>query len=171
MKIKERPEFKRKSQVLTFAPGDTVFAAVQTMSEKNYGAAVIVSADHRPIGIVTERDFMRRLLNQERDPKRTLLSEIMTTDLKLAREDDDLLDWLRQMSNDRFRHLPVVDEHGALVGIMSQGDFVSYTWPQLLDRVAEQTKATFNINPSIFTAVGTLIIFLLVAIVTIVLRK
>jgi len=171
MKIKDRPEFKRKSQVLTFSPGDTVFAAVQTMSEKNYGAAVIVSDDHKPVGIVTERDFMRRLLNQERDPKTTKLAEIMTTDLKLAREDDDLLDWLRQMSNDRFRHLPVIDEHGVLVSIMSQGDFVSYTWPQLLGRVAEQTKATFNINPSIFTAVGSLVIFMLAAIIAIILRR
>lgn len=68
-------------------------------------------------------------------------------------------------------HLPVVDEHGALVSIMSQGDFVSYTWPQLLGRVAEQTKATFNINPSIFTAVGALVVFMLVAIITIMLRK
>lgn len=152
-------------------PSDTVFTAVQVMSDKNYGAAVIVSPDQKPIGIVTERDFMRRLLNQERDPKTTTLAEIMTTDLKLAREDDDLLDWLRQMSNDRFRHLPVVDENGALVSIMSQGDFVSYTWPQLLGRVAEQSKATFNINPSIFTAVGTLVIFMLVAIIAIVARK
>lgn len=171
MKIKDRPEFKRKSLVLTFMPSDTVFTAVQVMSDKNYGAAVIVSPDQKPIGIVTERDFMRRLLNQQRDPKTTTLAEIMTTDLKLAREDDDLLDWLRQMSNDRFRHLPVVDEDGALVSIMSQGDFVSYTWPQLLGRVAEQSKATFNINPSIFTAIGTLVIFMLVAIIAIVSRK
>ena len=141
------------------------------MSEKNYGAAVIVSGDRKPIGIVTERDLMRRLLNQERDPKATTLSEIMTTDLKLAREDDDLLDWLRQMSNDRFRHLPIVDQDGVLVGIMSQGDFVSYTWPQLLGRVAEQTKATFDINPSIFTAIGALIALMTFAIITIIVRK
>jgi CBS domain-containing protein len=171
MKIKDRPEFKRKSQVLTFAPSDTVFNAVQIMSEKNYGAAVIVSPDSKPVGIVTERDFMRRLLNQERDPRTTMLADIMTTDLKLAREDDDLLDWLRQMSNDRFRHLPVVDEHGVLVSIMSQGDFVSYTWPQLLGRVAEQTKATFNIAPSIFTAVGAFISLMLIAIMAVILRK
>lgn len=171
MKIKDRPEFKRKSQVLTFGPHETVFAAVQIMSEKNYGAAVVISPDRRPVGIVTERDFMRRLLSQQRDPKTTMLSEIMTTDLKLAREDDDLLDWLRQMSNDRFRHLPVVDEHGALVSIMSQGDFVSYTWPQLMGRVTEQAKATFNINPSIFTAVGALIIFMLIAILAIIARR
>lgn len=171
MKIKDRPEFKSKSQVLTFAPSDSVLSAIKTMSEKNYGAAIIISPDHKPLGIVTERDFMRRLLNQELNPKTTMLSEIMTTDLKLAREDDDLLDWLRQMSNDRFRHLPVVDENGFLVSIMSQGDFVSYTWPQLLGRVAEQTKATFNINPSIFTAIGTLIVFMLVAIIAIIIRK
>lgn len=171
MKIKDRPEFKRKSQVLTFAPSDSVFSAIKIMSEMNYGAAVIISPDFRPLGIVTERDFMRRLLNEGRDPKTTALSEIMTTDLKLAREDDDLLDWLRQMSNDRFRHLPVIDEHGVLVSIMSQGDFVSYTWPQLIGRVAEQTRATFNINPSIFTAIGTLIIFMLVAIIAIIVKK
>jgi len=141
------------------------------MSEKNYGAAVIVSDDRKPIGIVTERDLMRRLLNQERDPRSTKLSEIMTTDLKLAREDDDLLDWLRQMSNDRFRHLPIIDQDGALVSIMSQGDFVSYTWPQLLSRVAEQTKATFDINPSIFTAIGSLIVVMLFALITITLRR
>ena len=171
MKIKDRPEFKSKSQVLTFKPTDTVFAAVKIMSEKNYGAAVIVSDDRQPIGIVTERDFMRRLLDKERDPKTTSLSEIMTTDLKLARADDDLLDWLRQMSNDRFRHLPVVDDQGKLVSIMSQGDFVSYTWPQLIGRITEQAKATFNINPSIFTAVGVVIIFMLIAIMTIVARQ
>ena len=171
MKIKDRPEFKRKSQVLTFAPSDSVFSAIKIMSEMNYGAAVIISPDFRPLGIVTERDFMRRLLNEGRDPKTTALSEIMTTDLKLAREDDDLLDWLRQMSNDRFRHLPVIDEHGVLVSIMSQGDFVSYTWPQLIGRVAEQTRATFNINPSIFTAIGTLIVFMLVAIIAIIVKK
>jgi len=171
MKIKDRPEFKRKSQVLTLFPEDTVLTAVKIMSEKNYGAAVIVSGDRKPIGIVTERDLMRRLLNEERDPRVTKLSEIMTTDLKLAREDDDLLDWLRQMSNDRFRHLPVVDEDGTLVSIMSQGDFVSYTWPQLLGRVAEQTKATFAINPSIFSAVGAFIILMLFAIIALTIRK
>jgi CBS domain-containing protein len=171
MKIKDRPEFKRKSAVLTFAPDETVFAAVQVMSEKNYGAAVIVSPDRKPVGIVTERDFMRRLLNQQRDPVTTTLAEIMTTDLKLAREDDDLLDWLRQMSNDRFRHLPVVDDAGVLVNIMSQGDFVSYTWPQLIGRVAEHAKATFNVNPSIFAAIGSLVVVMLVAILTILARK
>ncbi len=170
MKIKDRAEFSSKSSVMTFRPDETVFNAAQAMSDKNYGAAVVISPDFKPIGIVTERDFMRRLINKGLDPMTTPLSIIMTTDLKLARSEDNLLDWLRQMSNDRFRHLPVVDDNGKLVSIMSQGDFVSYTWPELIGRVREQAKATFAINPSMITAsiVG---IFLLLLVILVVLTR
>ncbi len=170
MKLKDRAEFASKSAVMTFAPDETVFNAAQAMSEKNYGAAVVISPDRKPIGIVTERDFMRRLINKGLDPVTTPLSAIMTSDLKLAKADDDLLDWLRQMSNERFRHLPVVDDEGTLVTIMSQGDFVSYTWPELLGRVTEQAKATFNINPSIFSAVIAGVFILLLLIVVLIAR-
>ncbi|MDZ7588647.1 MAG: CBS domain-containing protein [Parasphingorhabdus sp.] len=165
MRIKDRPEFNSKAPVLTFGPETNVAVAVKAMSEKNYGAAVIVDPASKPVGIVTERDFMRRLLNNDLDPKSTPLSKIMTTELKIAKAEDNLLDWLRQMSNDRFRHLPVVDDNGKLIGIMSQGDFVSYTWPELLNRLKEQAKATFDINPSIFTAVGVGIFVLLIVII------
>jgi CBS domain-containing protein len=170
MKIKDRPEFSSKSSIMTFRPDETVFNAAQAMSEKNYGAAVVISPDFKPIGIVTERDFMRRLINNGLDPATTPLSAIMTTDLKLARSEDNLLDWLRQMSNDRFRHLPIVDDDGKLVSIMSQGDFVSYTWPELISRVREQAKATFAINPSIITASIAGIFLLLFAILVVLTR-
>ncbi|MFC4292360.1 CBS domain-containing protein [Sphingorhabdus arenilitoris] len=171
MQIKDRPEFNRKGTVLTFSPEQDVFTAVQAMSEKNYGAAVVVSPDNKPLGIVTERDFMRRLINKGLDPKKTALSAIMTSDLRLARGDDDLLDWLRQMSNDRFRHLPVVDDDGTLIGIMSQGDFVSYTWPELLNRVKEQARATFDINPSIFIGLAVFVLIALTGIFALLLTR
>ncbi len=171
MKIKDRPEFSSKSSVMTFGPEETAFTAIKAMSEKNYGAAVIISPDRKPLGIVTERDFMRRLLNKELDQKTTKLSDIMTSDLKLAKADDNLLDWLRQMSNDRFRHLPVVDDNGSLIGIMSQGDFVSYTWPELLTRVKEQARATFNINPSIFVALAAGIFIIMSIILVLIASK
>ena len=85
---------------------------------------------------------MTRLLAKKLDPSKTTLSDIMTTQVRAAKEDDNLLDWLRIMSNDRFRHLPVVDEEGKVVSMMSQGDFVSYTWPELFSRVKETTKAS-----------------------------
>jgi CBS domain-containing protein len=171
VKIKDRPEFSSKSAVMTFSPDDSAFTAIKAMSDKNYGAAVIINEKRKPLGIVTERDFMRRLLNKDLDQKKTKLSDIMTSDLKLARADDDLLDWLRQMSNERFRHLPVVDDDGALIGIMSQGDFVSYTWPELLSRVQEQAKATFGINPSIFAALGAGIFITLILIIALIASK
>jgi CBS domain-containing protein len=161
MRIQDRPEFKSKSSVFTLSPDDLVITAVKAMSEKNYGAVVVVGPDNKPVGIVTERDFMRRLLNNSLDPKVTRLAEIMTTEVKVAKSDDNLLAWLRQMSNDRFRHLPVVDDNGVVISMMSQGDFVSYTWPQLLSRLGEQARATFELSPSLFVAMGGGIFFLL----------
>ncbi len=162
MRIKDRPEFQKKLPVMTFSPNDTVYDAVRSMSEKNFGSAVVVDKENVPVGIVTERDFMRRLLYKNLDQKKTKLSDIMTTELRLAKEDDNLLEWLREMSNERFRHLPVVDDAGKLIGLMSQGDFVSFTWPELFARVKEQAKATFEVNPSIFAALGAAIVIMLV---------
>lgn len=144
-----------------------VATAVTVMSEKNYGAVVIVSTDQKPIGIVTERDFMRRLLAKGLDPTKTALRDIMTSDLKVAKPEDELLDWLRQMSNDRFRHVPVVDDDGRVITIMSQGDFVSYTWPELLSRLTEQAKATFELSPSMFAAFAGAVLFFLAVIAVI----
>ncbi|GGE22552.1 hypothetical protein GCM10011529_31450 [Polymorphobacter glacialis] len=96
------------------------------MSEKNDGAIVVVDAADCPIGIVTERDLLRRLLAKSLDPKTTPLADIMTRDLKVAHGSDEVPVWVRQMSNERFRHVPVVNAEGRLLNIMSQGDFVSY---------------------------------------------
>ena len=159
MKIKDRPEFRSKAAVLTFGPKALVSEAVAIMSERNYGAAVIVSPDRKPLGIVTERDFMRRLLNKRLDPDQTTLDQIMTTDLKMAKADDNLLDWLRLMSNERFRHLPVVDDQGIIISMMSQGDFVSYTWPELMGRLKEQARATFDVSPSIVLMIAGVAVF------------
>jgi CBS domain-containing protein len=171
MQIQDRPEFRSKSAVMTFGPNDMVIDAVRAMSERNYGAVVIVDTDLRPVGIVSERDFMRRLLNRALDPNVTRLDEIMTRDLKVARKDDELLGWLQQMSNERFRHLPIVDDDGKLINIMSQGDFVSYTWPQLLGRLGEQARATFDVNPSIYVAFAGIALFLLAVITAVVVYK
>lgn len=168
MQIQDRPEFRSKSAVMTFGPTDLVIDAVRAMSERNYGAVVIVDLDQRPVGIVSERDFMRRLLNRALDPSATRLEEIMTRELKVARKDDELLGWLQQMSNERFRHLPIVDDQGRLINIMSQGDFVSYTWPQLLNRIGEQARATFDVNPSIYLAIGGAVLFILVVLTAVV---
>jgi len=67
----------------------------------------------------------------------------MTPDPRVADENDDVLDWLRIMSNDRFRRLPVVDANGKIKVIFTQGDFVSYTCPDLIFHASQMAKASF----------------------------
>ena len=157
MKICDRPEFKSKKPPLTFSANDSVLSAVKVMSKQNFGSVVIVDKEKKVVGIVTERDLMNKLLNNSMNPKTTKLKDIMTSPVKVADKDDNLVNWLRQMSNERFRHVPVVDKSGKLINIMSQGDFVSYTWPNLLYQVKEMTKQDyFKINQVVIIMMGLL---------------
>lgn len=164
MKIKDRIEFSKKPPVLTFKADEKVIVAIKVMAEKNYGASVIIDDDNKPLGIVTERDFMRRLLARDLDPNTTLISQIMTTELKLASADDNVVDWLRIMSNERFRHLPVVNEEGKLLNLMSQGDFVSYTWPELLIRIKDNAVKSFMSRFHIYILTSCIMVYIFIVI-------
>jgi len=159
MKIAERFEFRTKAPVLTFSPDDMVIDAVRAMSEKNYGASIIVDPTRRPVGIITERDFMRRLLANNLDANTTPIRDIMTSNLKIARGDDEIAEWLRIMSNERFRHLPVVDADGVLLNIMSQGDFVSYTWPELFTDLKTKATRSFANKYQVYLIFATILVY------------
>lgn len=159
MKIKEQTEYSSKPAPLTAKSDDLVLDAVRRMADQNVGSVVIVNEDRTVVGIVTERDIFRRVVADQRDPSTTALKEVMTTEIRTASEDDNLLDWLRIMSNERFRRLPVVDEHGRLTAIMSQGDFVSYTWPQLFEQAKTLAKSTFGAGSQIFLIGGGILLY------------
>lgn len=142
MKIGDRKEFHSKAPPLTCAPETTVFDAVTQMADKNFGSIIITDSDKCVLGVMTERDIFRRVIGDSRDPRTTPVSAVMTTDVRMARENDDVLGWLQVMSNERFRRLPIVDEEKRLVAVMSQGDFVAYTWPQLLSQLSQMAQAT-----------------------------
>ena len=114
------------------------------MTDKNYGSVVVVDKKNKVIGICTERDILKKLVDKNLKASTTKIEEIMTPNPRVGRENDDVLDWLRTMSNDRFRRLPVVDEDGKIKVIFTQGDFVSYTWPDLLYQASQMTKATLT---------------------------
>ncbi len=158
MKISERKEFETKPEPLTCDPSITVLEAVKKMARMNYGSIIAVNDNHKVIGMMTERDIFRRLIAEERDPKTTRVEDIMTSPVRTAQKDDDLMDWMRMMSNERFRRLPIVDNDGTLMAVMSQGDFVSYTWPELIERFKELAGASVpeRINPA-FILVSILI--------------
>lgn len=163
MKIKDRPEYKSKPAPIILSPTTKVSKAVKIMTERNIGSVIVCSGKSKKIkGIVTERDLMTRLLFNNLNPKTTTLAKIMTTEVRAASEDDNLIDWLRVMSNERFRHLPIIDKNGNVISMMSQGDFVSYTWPELLTQVKETAKASLGAGYQIALITGALLIYALI---------
>ena len=154
----DRPEYKSKPKPVTFLGKDKVFQAITVMADKNYGSVVIVDTKEKVIGIVTERDIVKKLVKNNMSPKTTKLEDIMTPNPRVANENDDVIEWLRIMSNDRFRRLPVVDSTGKIKAIFTQGDFVSYTWPDLIFQATQLAKASFLKGFS----VNTLLIMMLV---------
>ena len=161
MKIKDRPDFKSKPKPVTFAPDTKVREAIEVMTQKNIGSVIVVNDDETVAGIMTERDLMTRLLYNKMNPDKTKLSEIMTAEVRVAKEDDYMVDWLRVMSNERFRHLPVVDDEGKIVNMVSQGDFVSYTWPELLKQMTATAKASLGPTFQVFLIVLAVLLYAL----------
>lgn len=140
MKISEIPEYKDKKSVFMREEDEPLTDAVNEMCKQNFGS-VIVTRGGKLCGIVTERDLMKKVLNMGRDPTTLTLGDVMTPDPKITKEDDLVVDGLRRMSEGHFRHLPIVDEDGNVVGMVSQGDFVAYTWPQIFHRAAENARS------------------------------
>ncbi len=166
-RLMDRPEYKSKMKPLTRTPETTVFDAVSAMSEKNYGSVIIVDANEKVIGVVTERDVMNKLVGKGLDAKTTKLSDIMTENPRLAKETDDMVDWLRIMSNERFRRLPVVDAEGRIKAVFTQGDFVSYTWPDLMYQLKSIATATISKNWAPFLIGGGVALYSIIMVVVI----
>ena len=132
------------------------------MKNDNFGSVVITDKNNKVKGIVTERDLLKKLIPNSMNPKTTKLKQIMTSPVKVAKRDDNLLTWLRQMSNERFRHVPVVDKDGKLINVMSQGDFVSYTWPNLMYQVKEIAKENYFKANQVVLIILSLLIYTIV---------
>ena len=139
----DRPEFKTKPQPITFLAKDKVSKAIEVRLKKNYGSDVTVDSKDKVVGIVTERDIVKKLVKNNMSLLKTKLEDIMTPNPRLANENDDVLDWLWTISNGRFRRLPVVDADGKIKVIFNQVDFVSYTWPDLVYQASQLAKASF----------------------------
>ena len=163
-RLKDRPEFYNKPKPITFLKTDKVHTAVSIMAENNYGSVVIVDKNQKVIGIVTERDIVKKIVQKGLSAKSTSLEKIMTANPRVANENDDIVDWLRIMSNDRFRRLPVVDSDGKIKVIFTQGDFVSYTWPDLIFQASQMAKASFLKGFSVYGLIIMLLIYTIVII-------
>ncbi|MAG97623.1 MAG: CBS domain-containing protein [Alphaproteobacteria bacterium] len=100
--------------------GDTAAReAAVAMMETNVAAVAVIGEDDRLVGIVTERDLTRRVMASQRDPEKVMLSEIMTANPQTLRPGDAAMDALTIMRDGRYRHLPVVDDDGFVVAMIS----------------------------------------------------
>ena len=102
--------------------GASVYSALELMSEKNIGA-VLITEGGRPVGILSERDYARKVVLMKRVSRDTAAADIMTPNPVCVRPDQTIEECMALMTAKRFRHLPVV-ENDAVVGLLSIGDVV-----------------------------------------------
>ena len=112
-------------QVYSIRANQTVFEAITEMDARNVGS-LIVKVDEKVVGIVTERDYLRKVMLKGRSSRDTMVETIMSRDLLSVSADDSVATAMAVMTAKRCRHLPVFKE-GQLDGIVSAGDLVKAT--------------------------------------------
>ena len=116
----------------TVRSGDTLQSAAQLMDELNVGVLPIVD-DGQLIGILTDRDIVIRSTSAGQDPRSAKVSDAMTTDARTLTEDASVDEAIKVMEEHQLRRVPVVDETGRLVGIVSLGDLAAAGTPEAAD--------------------------------------
>jgi len=111
--------------VWSISPEASVYDAIGMMADKGVGALLVMEG-RQLVGIISERDYARKVILQGRSSKDTPVREIMTDNVVYARPEQTVDEGMALMTTKRFRHLPVLDD-GELVGIVSLGDLVKET--------------------------------------------
>ncbi len=115
---------EKGNAVYTVASGATVLEAVREMNEKGIGALLVVDGN-APVGIFTERDVLRRIVDSGVDARTTRVTDVMTRDLHVVNSETTIEEAMTVMTHRRFRHLPVVDG-ATLIGLVSIGDLTRW---------------------------------------------
>ena len=110
------------NKIFSIAPNDSVYAAIERMSENNIGVLLVLE-NEKLVGILSERDYARKVVLKGKSSKNTLIREIMTPNVLCVSPETTVDECLALLTESRVRHLPVMDG-GKLMGIVSIGDLV-----------------------------------------------
>jgi CBS domain-containing protein len=114
---------QKGTEVITIEPSATLAAAVLMLAKQRIGAVVVTGADHRVVGILSERDIVRALAQSGSQALENSVSQYMTRKVVTCTEQDTVVDLMERMTAGKFRHVPVIDQN-RLAGIVSIGDVV-----------------------------------------------
>jgi len=126
----------KSTAIHSIAPGATVYEAVERMDELRVGALVVLGDDGRLVGIISERDYTRKVILLGRASRETRVDEIMTSDVLVVTPSTSLGECLTMVTERHIRHLPVVED-GRVVGMVSIGDLVR----AIVDQQAETIQS------------------------------
>jgi CBS domain-containing protein len=129
---------RKSSAIWSVPPEATVFEAIALMAEKSIGA-VLVLAEAELVGIISERDYARKVVLRGKNSKETAVCEIMSSPVFTIDPDLRTDECMRLVTERRIRHLPVT-EHGALVGIVTIGDLVKSIISEQADTIEQLTS-------------------------------
>jgi CBS domain-containing protein len=111
-------------EVYSTTPQSTVYDAIRLMGEKNIGA-LVVTENGVVVGVLSERDYSRKVVLRGRTSRDTLVEEILSRPAITVRRKDSIEKCMQLMTSHRIRHLPVVSEDGRAIGLVSMGDLVN----------------------------------------------
>ena len=112
---------------------DSVFTISNLMKEGKVGSIIIIDQNKEPVGIITERDIVRRVISDGKDPMITKATDIMSKPLITVEEDTHLYDVAKKMVKHKIRRLPVVKDNHILVGIVTVTDIIKYYYEKNKD--------------------------------------